>query len=75
MILCRVIMGNMEVVQPGSQQFNPSCEDFDSGVDDLNNPKHYLVWDTKKNTHIYPQYVVSFKASSDAEGDIILYIL
>ncbi|XP_017234721.1 inactive poly [ADP-ribose] polymerase RCD1 [Daucus carota subsp. sativus] len=67
-ILCRVIMGNVEVVHPGSKQVHPSCESYDSGVDDLNDPKHYIVWDMKKNTHIYPLYAVGFKVSSDAGG-------
>lgn len=73
MILCRVIMGNMEVVHTGSKQFHPSCEGYDSGVDDLHDPRSYIVWDVKKNTHIYPQYVVSFKVSSKAgaEGYVI----
>ncbi|KAL4196069.1 hypothetical protein AMTRI_Chr04g181500 [Amborella trichopoda] len=61
MVLCRIIMGNMEQVQPGSEQFHPSSEKFDSGVDDLQNPKHYIIWSTHMNTHIYPEYVVSFK--------------
>eukprot|EP01018_Ginkgo_biloba_P005055 Gb_12340 [translate_table: standard] len=61
MVLCRVIMGNMEQVQPGSQQFHPSSEHFDSGVDDLKNPKRYIIWSTHMNTHIHPEYVVSFK--------------
>ncbi|KAF8380658.1 hypothetical protein HHK36_028148 [Tetracentron sinense] len=30
-MLCRVILGNMEVVHPGFQQFHPSSELFDSG--------------------------------------------
>lgn len=67
MVFCRVIMGNMEVFSPG--QFHPSCEDFDSGVDDLENPKQYIVWNMNMNTHVYPEFVVSFKLSSSAEGD------
>ncbi|KAK1368259.1 putative RCD one 1 [Heracleum sosnowskyi] len=69
-ILCRVIMGNVEVVHPGSKQVYPSCESYDTGVDDFNDPQHYIVWGTKKNTHVYPQYAVSFKISSDAEGHL-----
>ncbi|WCJ29093.1 Inactive poly [ADP-ribose] polymerase RCD1 [Euphorbia peplus] len=67
MILCRVIMGNMEIVQPGSQQCHPSSERFDSGTDDLQNPSAYVVWNMNMNTHIYPEFVVSFKISSSAE--------
>jgi hypothetical protein len=61
MVLCRVIMGNMEQVRHGSQQFHPSSEQFDTGVDDLKNPQRYIVWSTHMNTHILPEYVVSFR--------------
>lgn len=72
MVLCRVIMGNMEPLFPGTKQFHPSSEDFDSGVDDLQNPRHYIVWNMNMNTHIFPEFVVSFKFSSNVEGDILL---
>eukprot|EP00249_Psilotum_nudum_P022793 c28644_g2_i2 orf=369-2309(+) len=62
-VLCRVIMGNMEQVQPGSEQFHPSSEEYDTGVDNLLNPKRYIIWSTHMNTHILPQYIVSFKIS------------
>ncbi|CAK7356068.1 unnamed protein product [Dovyalis caffra] len=71
MVFCRVIMGNMELLQPGSRQFHPSSEDFDSGVDDLENPREYIVWNMNMNTHIYPEFVVSFKISSNTE-DVFL---
>ncbi|CAL5436389.1 unnamed protein product [Camellia sinensis] len=71
MVFCHVIMGNMEVVHAGSKQFHPSSEDFDSGVDDMHTPRQYIVWNVNKNTHIYPEYVVSFKVSSDAEGLLV----
>ncbi|GLJ30520.1 hypothetical protein SUGI_0604180 [Cryptomeria japonica] len=61
-VLCRVILGNVEEVPLGSHQFHPSCEKFDSGINDISNPKHYIVWSTHMNTHILPEYVVSFKA-------------
>lgn len=61
MVLCRLIMGNMEQVKHGSQQFHPSSEQFDTGVDDLKNPKRYIVWSTHMNTHILPEYVVRFR--------------
>ncbi|KAI3469185.1 hypothetical protein Pfo_025848 [Paulownia fortunei] len=67
MVFCRVIMGNMEVVPCGSNQLHPSTEDFDSGVDHLQNPKHYVVWNMNMNSHIYPECVVSFKLTSDVE--------
>ncbi|XP_050153844.1 inactive poly [ADP-ribose] polymerase RCD1-like [Malus sylvestris] len=71
MILCRVIMGNMELLHPGSKQFHPSSKDFDSGVDGLQDPKHYIVWNMNMNTHIYPEFVVSFKITSNTEGHLI----
>ncbi|KAL6958601.1 Cell differentiation protein rcd1 [Sarracenia purpurea var. burkii] len=74
MVFCRVIMGNMELLQAGSEQFHPSSEDFDSGIDDLQNPMNYIVWNVNKSTHIYPEYAVSFKLSSDIKGDFSLKI-
>lgn len=71
MVLCRVIMGNMELVCHGSKQFHPSSEDFDSGVDDLQNPGFYVVWNMNMNTHIFPEYTVSFKIPSDTEGLLV----
>ncbi|KAJ8561181.1 hypothetical protein K7X08_027371 [Anisodus acutangulus] len=71
MILCRVIMGNMELVCPGSKQFHPSSEDFDNGVDNLENPKCYVVWNMNMSTHIFAEYIVSFKFSPDAEGYLV----
>lgn len=61
-------MGNTELVRLGSKQFHPSSEEFDSGIDDVQNPKRYIVWNMNMNSHIYPEYVVSFKISSDTEG-------
>lgn len=73
MMLCRVIMGNVELIHPGSQQFEPSGENFDSGVDNLQKPKHYIIWDMNRNTHIYPEYVVTIKVPSRPKGFCKLY--
>ncbi|KAF0930835.1 hypothetical protein E2562_035411 [Oryza meyeriana var. granulata] len=64
MMLCRVIMGNVEIVRHGSKQHRPSNEYFDSGVDDLKNPQHYIVWDMNLNSHIYSEFVVTIKLPS-----------
>ncbi|KAF3782017.1 putative inactive poly ADP-ribose polymerase [Nymphaea thermarum] len=61
MILCRVLLGNAEQVKPGSEQFYPSSEEFDSGVDNKEKPGLYVMWGTHMNTHIFPEFVVSFK--------------
>ncbi|MGI4297508.1 hypothetical protein ACR2WD_27680, partial [Klebsiella pneumoniae] len=34
----------------------------------LQNPQNYIVWNVNKDTHIYPEYAVSFKTSSDLQG-------
>lgn len=68
MVLCRVILGKVELVRHGSEQCHPSSENFDSGVDDLENPNHYIVRNMNVGIHIYPEYVVSFKISHSAEG-------
>lgn len=69
LLLCRVILGKMEVVHPGSQQYHPSSEDFDSGVDNLPAPKKYIVWSTHMNTHILPEYAVTFRAPPCLKGE------
>ncbi|XP_022924145.1 probable inactive poly [ADP-ribose] polymerase SRO5 [Cucurbita moschata] len=61
LLLCRVILGKTELVHPGSRQNHPSSEAFDSGVDDLFAPRKYIVWSTHMNTHILPEYLISFR--------------
>ncbi|XP_057952319.1 probable inactive poly [ADP-ribose] polymerase SRO5 [Malania oleifera] len=68
LLLCRVLLGKIELVHPGSEQCHPSSEEFDSGVDNLVAPKKYIVWSTHMNTHILPEYVVSFRAPPSLEG-------
>lgn len=60
-LLCRVILGNMEVVCPGSKQYHPSSQQFDSGVDNLVAPRRYTVWSAYMNSHIFPSFIISFK--------------
>jgi hypothetical protein len=67
-ILCRVILGNVEEVQAGSQQCHPSSEDFDTGADDAKNPKRYVVWFADMNRNILPECVVSYKSSDKLPG-------
>ncbi|KAK1402854.1 hypothetical protein POM88_002459 [Heracleum sosnowskyi] len=63
-LLCRVILGKTEQICAGSEQFQPSSEEFDIGVDNLEEPKKYIVWSCYMNFHILPLFVVSFKAPS-----------
>ncbi|KAK6938026.1 Poly(ADP-ribose) polymerase, catalytic domain [Dillenia turbinata] len=69
-ILCQVILGNIEKVDKGSKQSCPSNLNFDSGVDDLNDPKWYVVWCANMNSHILPEYIVSYKSSDKAPGQL-----
>ncbi|KAF8037118.1 hypothetical protein BT93_B0131 [Corymbia citriodora subsp. variegata] len=62
LLLCRVILGKSELINFGSQQSHPSSEQYDSGVDDLLSPTRYIVWNTHINTHVLPEYVISFRA-------------
>lgn len=61
LLLCRVILGRTEVVAPGSEQCHPSSEDYDSGVDNLSAPTKYVIWCSRMNTHVLPEYVISFR--------------
>ncbi|KAK9120526.1 hypothetical protein Syun_018143 [Stephania yunnanensis] len=70
-VLCRVILGNMEVVHPGSCQMQPSSEDFDSGIDNYENPNNYVIWTMNMTTHIYPEFFVSFRMRSSEKGRLV----
>ncbi|XP_054807360.1 probable inactive poly [ADP-ribose] polymerase SRO5 [Prosopis cineraria] len=61
LLLCRVILGRTELVHPGSEQCHPSYEDYDSGADNLSAPTKYVVWCSRMNTHVLPEYVISFR--------------
>lgn len=74
LVFCRVIMGNMELLHPGSRQFHPSSKDFDSGVDDLTKPTYYVVWRMNMNSHIYPESIVRFRVASSPKGDNLLWV-
>ncbi|KAK1651828.1 hypothetical protein QYE76_069633 [Lolium multiflorum] len=69
-VLCRVLMGRPETVAAGSSQFHPSSDDYDSAVDNMQNPKWYVVWSTDMNTRILPEYVVSFKCPSLQQAQV-----
>lgn len=67
MLLCRVVLGNVEPVHLGSDQFHPSSDRFDTGVDNILEPRVYVVWEMNALSHIYPEYVVSFKLTPRCE--------
>ncbi|XP_044476734.1 probable inactive poly [ADP-ribose] polymerase SRO5 [Mangifera indica] len=68
MLLCRVLLGEVEIVHSGSGQSHPSSVEFDSGVDNLEAPKRYIVWSSNMNTHILPEYIIILKAPSYLKG-------
>ncbi|KAE8659202.1 hypothetical protein F3Y22_tig00116964pilonHSYRG00325 [Hibiscus syriacus] len=68
LILCRVILGNVEKVEAGSEQYLPSSVDFDTGSDDPMNPKWYVVWSSIANMHVLPESVASFRPSCNMQG-------
>ncbi|KAG0572382.1 hypothetical protein KC19_VG090600 [Ceratodon purpureus] len=63
-VLCQVVPGVSELVKPPSEQFHPSSQHYDTGVDDVIAPKWPIVWSTHISTHILPLFVVSFKLPS-----------
>ncbi|CAA7014341.1 unnamed protein product [Microthlaspi erraticum] len=63
LLLCRVILGKPEKIFAGSRQWYPSSREFDSGVDNLQIPRKYVIWSSTMNSYILPSYVVSFKSS------------
>lgn len=74
LLLCRVIMGKLEAVPAGSDQRRPSSEEYDSGVDSFSSPNEFIVWSNKINTHVLPEYVLSFKLASD-KGSVYLCVV
>lgn len=60
-LLCRVILGKVEAVPAGSKQSQPSCEQYDTGVDDISAPRKHIIWIAFMNSHIHPDYILSFK--------------
>uniref|UniRef100_A0A7C9CKA8 NAD(+) ADP-ribosyltransferase n=1 Tax=Opuntia streptacantha TaxID=393608 RepID=A0A7C9CKA8_OPUST len=62
LLLCRVLLENDESINYGSSQFRSSSNEFDSDVDDIGSPTKYAIWGANMNTHILPEYVVTFTA-------------
>ncbi|GLT69828.1 hypothetical protein SLA2020_419470 [Shorea laevis] len=67
-ILCQLLLGNVEKVPIGSQQDQPSKMEYDIGSDDPNSPSWYVVWPCNMNKHILPEFVVSYQPTVNARG-------
>jgi hypothetical protein len=75
MVLCQVIMGNVEPLVLNSKQWQPTNDNFDSGVDNLQSPNYYVIWDTDLEKRILPQYVVTIKMPKKAEGTKVCFFV
>lgn len=73
LVLCQVILGNMEEVVLGSKQRQPSSEEFDSGVDKLNGPKNYIIWPAHLETHISPIFILSLRLDLQSRSKYYIY--
>lgn len=71
LILCRVILGNVEKVEAGSQQYLSSSVNVDTGSDDPRNPRWHVVWSNIANMYILPESVVSFKPFGNMQGKLL----
>ncbi|GLU16001.1 hypothetical protein SLE2022_324510 [Rubroshorea leprosula] len=67
-ILCQLLLGNVEKVPFGSQQDQPSRMEYDIGSDDPNSPSWYVVWPCNMNKHILPEFVVSYQPTVNVKG-------
>lgn len=67
-ILCRVILGKTELVLPGSNQNGPSSDEFDSGVDNLQLPRKYIIWYSDAKTRVLPLYVLVIRFDTQSKG-------
>ncbi|GKU93273.1 hypothetical protein SLEP1_g6878 [Rubroshorea leprosula] len=67
-ILCQLLLGNVEKVPFGSQQDQPSGVEYDIGSDDPNSPSWYVVWPCNMNKHILPEFVVSYQPTVNVRG-------
>lgn len=64
-----MILGRSEVVHPGTGQWHPSSDEFDTGVDNLLSPRKYIVWSTQMNSYVFPEFMVSFRVTSHVKGE------
>lgn len=67
-MLCKVILGNVENVPADSKQSQPSCKKYDTGVDDISAPTKYIIWTAFMNSHIHPDYIISFNYNNYIKG-------
>ncbi|XP_057418772.1 probable inactive poly [ADP-ribose] polymerase SRO2 [Lotus japonicus] len=67
LLLCRVILGRMAVVAPGSE-CEPISEEYDTAVHDVSSFKEIFILSNNMNTHVLPEYVLSFRVLPRTTG-------
>nr|GMD91350.1 probable inactive poly [ADP-ribose] polymerase SRO3 [Ipomoea batatas] len=67
LVLCQVILGKCEKIEVGSLQLSHSRMDFDTGVDDLNNPQWYGVL---RANYVIPGAVISYRPANVVPGRV-----
>ncbi|KAJ8449101.1 hypothetical protein Cgig2_004156 [Carnegiea gigantea] len=53
---------NTDPIDYASSQFHLNSDEFDLEIDDVGSPRKYTIWSANMNTHILPEYVVTFTA-------------
>ncbi|CAK8578650.1 unnamed protein product [Lathyrus sativus] len=69
-LLCRVIIGKFESVAADSKQSQPSCNEYDTGVDDILAPRKHVIWTAFMNSYIHPDYIISFNYKNIKDPEI-----
>ncbi|KAL5053670.1 hypothetical protein RYX36_034352 [Vicia faba] len=69
-LLCRVIVGKFESVAADSKQSQPSCNEYDTGVDDILAPRKHIIWTAFMNSYIHPDYILSFNYKNIKDPEI-----
>ncbi|CAL5214261.1 unnamed protein product [Lathyrus oleraceus] len=69
-LLCRVIVGKFESVAADSKQSQPSCNEYDTGVDDILAPRKHIIWTAFMNSYIHPDYIISFNYKNIKDPEI-----
>nr|XP_018625199.1 probable inactive poly [ADP-ribose] polymerase SRO5 [Nicotiana tomentosiformis] len=70
LLLCRVILGRT----PGLGQSHPTSEQFVTGVDNLHSPRKYIVWKSNMNAYVFPDFMISFRVTSDVKESRIFSV-
>lgn len=68
-------MGNVEPLVLNSKQFQPTNDAFDGGVDNLQSPNYYVIWETDLEKRILPECVVTIKVPEKVKGMKVSFLV